>query len=146
MASAEKIVDLFNASTWCGVDYNPLVNLVHRRIALHPIHHQRVENHVQMAALVATTHVEEDWRTWRAMSLSIIMRPFNENTVDDKKQKVVDQKKREKIIRIEGQERVEQFVDHCDDFDAKVCKEMEKLGTKKFNYLCERITGDAHHR
>ena len=85
MASAEKIVDLFNASTWCGVDYNPLVNLVHRQIALHPIHQQLVENHVQMAALVATTYVEEDRRTWRAMSLSKIMQPFNKNAVDDKK-------------------------------------------------------------
>ena len=46
MGSEDVTVDLFNRLTWCNVDYEALVDLVHHRIALYPIHQQRVENHV----------------------------------------------------------------------------------------------------
>jgi len=98
MGSVDVTIDLFDRSTWCNVDYEALVDFVHHLIALHPIHQQRVENHIQMAAQVASTHVEEDRQSWRAISLPKIMRPFNKEAVEDKKSKVKDPKKREKII------------------------------------------------
>ena len=33
MTSADVLVDLVDASTWSGVGYNPLVDLVHQKIA-----------------------------------------------------------------------------------------------------------------
>ena len=61
MGSDDVTVDLLKRSTWwCNVDYEMLVDVIHRRIALHPIHQQRVENHIQMVAQVASTHVKED--------------------------------------------------------------------------------------
>ena len=87
MASVDAVVDLYDNSTWCDVDYDPLVNVIHRRIALHSIHQQHVENHVEMAAHVASTHVGEDRRPWRAISLSKIMRHFNKYTVGEKEKK-----------------------------------------------------------
>ena len=93
-----------------------------------------------MVAQVTRTHVEEDRRSWRAMSLSKITRTFNKTAVEDKKCKEEYPKKREKIIRIEGRERVEQFADHCDEFNNRVEGDLDTI---RFNTLCEFITGDA---
>ena len=62
MAFAEEVVDLFDEDSWAGVDYTPLVDLVHQWIATHPLHQQRCENYVQLAALVASTNVSEGRR------------------------------------------------------------------------------------
>ena len=40
MVFAEDVVDLFDNDSWEGVDYTPLVDLVHQRIATHPLHQQ----------------------------------------------------------------------------------------------------------
>ena len=63
MASADTTVDLYNNSNWCDVNDDPLVIVIHHMIAIHSIHQQRLENHVQMAAHVASTHVGEDRRS-----------------------------------------------------------------------------------
>ena len=76
------------------------------------------------------------------MPLSKIMRPFNKSALEKKKKKEVDPKKRQKIVRIEGRQRIEQFADHCDDFNIKVSEEILKLGKDQFNSLCDFITGD----
>ena len=59
--------------------------------------------------------------------------------VEDKKSKAKDPKKREKIIRIEGRERVELFADHCDEFNNRIEGDLD---TVSFSTLCEFITGD----
>ena len=60
MAVANQVVDLFDMSTWCGTDYEPLVDLIHNIVVPHPVHQQLAESYVQAAALVSSTNVEED--------------------------------------------------------------------------------------
>ena len=81
MAFADDVVDLFDSETWSTVDYEPLVDLVHHKIAPHALHQQRCENHVQMAALTASNNVGEGRRSDRANALSYIMRAFNRKAV-----------------------------------------------------------------
>ena len=38
MAFADIVVDLFETSTWEGVDYAPLLNIIHAKIAPHAVH------------------------------------------------------------------------------------------------------------
>ena len=55
MAFANQLVDLFDTSTWCGTDYEPLVDLIHGMVVPHAVHQQLAENYVQAAALVSST-------------------------------------------------------------------------------------------
>ena len=80
MAFAEEVVYLFDEESWAGVDYAPLVDLVHQRIATHPLHQQRCENYVQLAALVSSTNVSEGRRSDRLNALLLLMRPFNQES------------------------------------------------------------------
>ena len=73
MAFAEDVVDLFDNDSWKGVDYTPLVDLVRQRIANHPLHQQRCENHVQIAGLVASTNEGEGRRSDQSNVLKFIM-------------------------------------------------------------------------
>ena len=95
-----------------------------KALSAHAILQQRCENHVQLAALVAATNVGEDRRTWRAIALSCIMRVFNKKAVDAKRAKEPDPKKKSKITRIEGAERIEQFADFCDAHNEALDKSM----------------------
>ena len=47
MASADTPVNLFDASTWPdGIDFNPLLDVVHHTIAPHMCQNQRIESYV----------------------------------------------------------------------------------------------------
>ena len=83
MLRADKTADLFDETTWQGTNYTPLVDLVHGRIAIHGVHQQRCENHVQMSALVSSTNVIEARRSDRTEGLSYLMRPFNKDAVEE---------------------------------------------------------------
>ena len=112
-------------------------------IVVHAIHQQRVENHVQLAALVASTNVLEDRRTWRAIMESCLVRLFNKKALDKKRSNETDKTKRDKITRVEGDKRIEQFGDMCNDFDANVNAEHTSFGSEKLNTLLECLTGSG---
>ena len=69
----ESPVDLFDKITWGVEDYTPL-RIVHTMINIHPTQIQRVENHVQLAALVCKTNVGQARATARAMMHSYLIR------------------------------------------------------------------------
>ena len=46
MASADVVVDLFDTSNSSGNDFEPLLDLIHKRIVPHALHQQRCENHM----------------------------------------------------------------------------------------------------
>ena len=94
MGSADVVVDLFDTSTWSGNDYERLLDLVHKRIVTHPLHQQRCESHVQMAALTASNNVGEGRRSDQAAGLSHIMRPFNRSAAE-----TVNKSRKEKAER-----------------------------------------------
>ena len=72
-AFANNLVDLFDKLTWVTEDYEPLLGLVHEKIAPQAVHQQRCENHVQSAALTASTRVEEGRLSDRAPVLSYLI-------------------------------------------------------------------------
>ena len=83
MGHAYVVVDLFDCSKWDGVNYEPLVDLVHQKVATHPLHQQRYENYVQMAALTASTNVGEGCCTHRSNARFRVMRGFNHEASHD---------------------------------------------------------------
>ena len=59
MDFVDKVVDMFNESTWNGVDHKPHLDLVHKIKAPHTMHQQQYKSHVQMATLTASNNVGE---------------------------------------------------------------------------------------
>ena len=119
--------DLFDKSTWKGVsDYTPIIDVVHKRIAIHPIHQQRCELHVQMAAFVASTNVGEVRRSCRAMCLSTIFRPYHQWALkiyqmkrDEENAKLFaasDKLKKKQVVRVLGSLRIQTLADYANKF------------------------------
>ena len=100
-------IDIFDKETWGargGVDYTPLQSVFHGIIAVHPAQNQRVENHVQLAALVRSTNVGQARATDRAMIHSYLVRRYNVASVVAKKAKINDKTKRDKVVRTKDKE------------------------------------------
>ena len=144
MANADGTVDLFDEATWNGEKFEPLLDLVHQLIVIHALHQQRCENHVQLAALVASTNVGEDRRTWRAIILSCIMRIFNKKALDAKRAKEPDPKKKLKIKRVEGAERIEEYADHCDARNSVIDEEWTPEDDVNMNKLLNYLSGSEN--
>ena len=89
MAAADTPVDLFERGerkTWNGVNYSPMVKVVHEEIAPHMSQCQRVESHVQTNAIVSRTNVGEARRTSRATVHTALHRTFNQESVEEKRE------------------------------------------------------------
>ena len=119
--------DLFDKSTWQGVvDYAPIIDLVHKQIVIHPVHQQRCELHVQMAAYIASTNVGEVRRSCRALCLSSIFRPYHQCALqiyqkmrDEENVKLAAEGKplkKKKVNRVSGSLRMETLADYADKF------------------------------
>ena len=76
MASAEETVDLFDKSTWGDVEYDDLVEVFHKKVAIHCCNSQRTESFVLASAIISRTNVEEVRRSCRGITQSSVMRPF----------------------------------------------------------------------
>ena len=91
-------------------------------IALSFANNQTAENHVQLTALVRATNVGVERATCRAMAHSLLIRLFNERSVAEKKAKIEDETKREKVRRTKGKERLAGYADYFDTFNEEVKK------------------------
>ena len=138
-AFAAKEVDLFDQSTWDGVDYEPLVDLVHELIVPHAVHQQLAESYVQSAALVAQTNVDEDRRSNRVNALSYVVRDFSKKAKAEIKAKTGKD-----VRRVESKDRVRLYSEHCDEFREKVDKAKAILGKEKYKDLVLFLQGDAN--
>ena len=105
----EDEVDLFDESTWNGEDYKPIVDMIHEVIAPHLPQTQTVESYVQTLNMVSRTNVGGERRSCRGTTHSVVMRPFNRKSVEDKRERVLDQKDKAKIKRVKDRERVAAF-------------------------------------
>ena len=86
MAAADQPVNLFDSTTWpSGVDFEPLCDMIHVMIAPHMCQNQRIESYVQMYAVVAKTNVREVRRSARSVLHSTSVRPFNKESVEQKR-------------------------------------------------------------
>jgi hypothetical protein len=58
LQTSDTTVDIFDSETWSeGRNFEPVLNVVHKRVAAHCCHGQGVENHVQSAGHVRKTNV-----------------------------------------------------------------------------------------
>ena len=121
MAAANQPVDLFDATTWpSGVDFEPLCDMIHAMIAPHMCQNQRIESYVQMHAVVAKTNVKEVRRSNRSVLHSTIVRPFNQESVEQKRSTIESMKDKEKIKRVKGRERIEKYGEYVLDLNAGI--------------------------
>ena len=138
-AFAEEVVDLFDEESWAVVNYTRLVDLVHQRIATHPLHQQRCENYVQLAALVSSTNVSEGRRSDRSNALSCLMRPFNQESALR-----ATQLRGKKVAHIEGRQRTHWFANKLDSFNKNVEKSKVTIGDDRCKKVLDHIDGDTN--
>ena len=98
LASEQSPINLLDETTWGDTDYEPLQNIVHTIIANRATQNQRVENHVQLAALVCKANVLEVRATARVMINSFIICRFNVWLVAKKKSKMTNEAKQDKVV------------------------------------------------
>ena len=146
LANADRVVHLFDESTGGSVNYEPLVDLIHGKVAPHALHQQRRENHVQMAALTASTHdVGEGRRTDRSGALSYIMRPFNRDVVLEVKEHRACNTgawKKKTIERVAGRQRVELYGKYCDTFNSRVEASRAAIGDERCQQVFSHVATD----
>ena len=97
MAASEETVDIFDETTWGDERYDGILSLVHCMVVIHPTQNQRVESHVQAAAIVRKTNVKEARATARVRIHSFLVRRHNEESISAKKANITDAAKRKKI-------------------------------------------------
>ena len=110
-------------STWGEVDYTSLLDGIWRTIGIHSHHQQLCENYVQLAALIAKTKVGEARRTWRAIGMSTLIRPFNLWAIERVRAREKDEEKRKKLKRVEGASRIELLSEFVSRLVLKEMKE-----------------------
>ena len=158
-AASGPEVDLFKKSTWPdGADFEQLLDIVHGMIAIHPLHQQLCENHVQDSQRVGATNVDQDRCTWRENIVSAIQRTFSKKAkVEVEKSRAEEKKRAEEngeeytkkttIARVEGSVRWEKFGPHCTDFHEVADEAIEKMGGhggEQFVALLNHIKGDEN--
>ena len=114
--------------TWGGYDYVPFIDNIATRIAIHSSHQQRCENHVQLAALAAKTHVGEKRRTWRAISISYLIRRFNQLSLNRMRSRETDPAKKAKKRRERNSTRTREFAVFVEEFNDGVDEARNELG------------------
>jgi hypothetical protein len=62
MAEASNVVDIYDWSTWGGVDFEPVLDIVHQQIAPHANHQQRRESRMKAFANQLHTGMGKDCR------------------------------------------------------------------------------------
>ena len=126
LGSARSPIDIFDKETWGGFDYTPLQSVFHSIIAVHPTQNQRVENHVQLAALVRSTNAGQARATARAMINYFIILRFNVRLVAKKNANMTNEATLAKVMRAKDKEYIMGFAGYMDNFDEGIV-EMEKL-------------------
>jgi hypothetical protein len=79
MAEATNVVDIYDSSTWDGIDFEPILDIVHRQIEPHANHQQRTESGVKGIADQPRTGVGEDRRNARNITHYYFTREHNKS-------------------------------------------------------------------
>ena len=144
MAEAETPVDIHDETTWNGIDYTPIAELIHQVAGAASSQGQMIENHVQGAGRASHNNRGEVMSTCLASANSLVVRSYNEKSVAEKREKVEDARKR-KIIRVKDKERVEGFSDHL---DHTIFKQIEQardgMTTQEYNdFVKEYVSNES---
>ena len=129
-----------NTRTWEDKNFTQLLDDIHGSIGIHAHHQQRIENYVQMAALIAKTKVLEVRRTLRAIILSATIRPCNLWMITEARRREKDPEKRKKIVRVEGTLRLELIHEYYDTIIKPMHDEArENTTAEEYKRLYESI-------
>ncbi len=130
---------LADTSSWGYHDYKSLLDNIWRMIAIHSHHQQRCENFVQMSALISKTKVKEARRTQQAIAILLVIRRFNQLSLDQLQEDEPDPIKRAWLQRVRGSSRMEWLSDYTDLFFQQVAEARDKLGTIKCDAVFDSI-------
>ena len=150
LSEAEEAVNLFckssdgsnDKSTWNGIDYEPFVHDIIRKICIHSSHQQRCENYVQLCGLLASTGVGEVRRTCRAIINSVINRRFNQWVLPEANRRRKELGKNP-VQRIEGKEKIALFHEYCEEFFKKCDAGKEAAPDGMWDRVIDRLSGVA---
>jgi hypothetical protein len=117
----ESFIGFFDKTIWGVKDYTLLQHTVHAMITIYPNQNQRIENHMQLVALVCKTNVGQARAMARAMVHSRLLPCHKVDSVAAKKAKIPDKTKRDESMRTKDKKRVLGFSNYMDRFD-KICR------------------------
>jgi len=140
LQTSDTTVDIFDSETWSeGRNFEPVLNVVHKRVAAHCCHGQGVENHVQSAGHVRKTNVGEERGSHRGTAHSYIIRRFNQRGVLQLRSEKDNEEEKKKIKRIWGRKRIIYFANFVDEFAGIVEAATAAMDRDKYKALCEYI-------
>ena len=154
-AAADDLVNIFDKKTWGNVDYTQILDAIHAIIIPHLPQTQIVESYVQTLNIVSRTGIKENHRTSRGITHSTIMRPFNQQSVKDKRDRVsctdcdgsgcsICNAKRAKITRVKDAERVNGMAEYMKMFSIRCHEALEVIGPDKRKTLIADLTTSAN--
>ncbi len=108
------------ASSHCMSSRRRLQNM--KRVKIHANHQQRCEN-VQLAGLIALTGVSEVRRSCRAISVSAIVRRFNQWAIIEK-----NKRQEKKVNRVQGSDNDSLYFEYLANFFKQVDEAKRELG------------------
>ena len=129
-AFACQEVDVFDVSTWDGIDYELLVDLVHQIIVPHAVHQQPRAKYVQSIDFVSSTNVNKDRQSNRVNGILYVMRDFS---VQVKAQ--IKECTGKDVWHVERNSRAHLFSEHCNVFSESFEKAIAVLGEGKYKEL-----------
>ena len=125
-----------------GIDYEPCVNDIIRKICIHSSHQQRCENYVQLCGLLASTGVGEVRRTCRAIINSVINRRFNAWVLPEANKRR-NELGMSPVKRIEGKEKIALFREYCEDFFKNCDARKDAAPNGMWERVINRLSGVA---
>ena len=145
LSMADIPVNIYDKQTWGDEDFSHLLIIVQSTILPHMSQNQLIENHIQMAAQVRKTGVEEERASARVMQHSFHIRPYNKLSVELKREELKDDKAKcsNKFKRTKDAARVEGYADHMDQFNKDIRKlELEIDHEGKYKQVLADIRGN----
>jgi hypothetical protein len=137
---SDKLDDsLGDTSSWGYHDYGSLLDNIWMMIAIHSHHQQRCENFVQMSALISKTKVKEARRKQWAIAILLVIRRFNQLSLDQLQEDEPDPIKRAWLQRVRGSAQTEWLSDYTDLIFQQVAEARDKLGTVKCDAVLNSI-------
>ena len=133
MAEQSEPVDIWNDNRFVKLRDAAIC-----QILIHPIHQQQSELMVQAAALVAKTHVDEDRRTNRTISITNIVRPANAFALAQRNDALWAEGK-DPVNCVQGSHRVGPTLDFIDAFRAEANEAIDLFGDGEYRDTVKKL-------
>lgn len=133
MAEANVVYDIYDSTTWDDLDLEPVLDIVHRRIAPHANNQQRTESGVKSIADQSRTGVKEDRRNARNIINFYHKRSHNQAAKALKPDK----------DRVQCAERNAHYLDHTKALIKCITEARRYFGDKLSDEIIEKFNNRA---